>query len=177
MGTEPEQRYDDAVADGLSHAEAQEEAWPERGPIFDEVPSGLSIMHWFIDKTLAREWVGCGGDADYILSWDPESESGSHLDLIAHVDHDDRWYWLLCVGTFLDGGTVTYDLLFVASNLDGVRSCEWRNEPSAEQPWHYEGLVWFAGIIETYEQRWHDIAEAEWAKRQAANGRSVEVDQ
>lgn len=123
----------------------------ERGPIFDEVPSGLSIMHWFLDKTLAREWVGCGGDADYVLSWNPESSVGSHLDLLAHVDHDSRWFWLLSVGTDL-GGDVTYDLLMVASNLDGVRRCEWRNQPTAEQPWHYEGLVWFAGLIEEYER-------------------------
>lgn len=134
----------------------------ERGPIFDGAPSGLDIMHWFIDKTLAREWVGCGGDADYILSWDPESESGSHLDLIAHVDHDHMWFWLLSVGTFLDGGKVAYDLLMVASNLDGERRCEWRNEPSREQPWHYEGLVWFAGLIEEYERTWREASEARW---------------
>ena len=60
----------------------------ERGPVFDNMPSGLAIMHWFINKRLAREWVGCGGDADYILSYDPESGDGSHLDLIANVDHD-----------------------------------------------------------------------------------------
>ena len=122
----------------------------ERGPIFDEIPSGPMIMDWFLDKTLAREWVGCGGDADYILSYDPESGDRSHVDLIAHVDHDASWFRLLSVGTHRDGNPTTYDLLFVASNLDGKRSCEWRNEPTAEQPWNYEGLVWFAGQIDDY---------------------------
>lgn len=125
----------------------------ERGPIFPGVPSGQTIMHWFIDKQLAREWVGCGGDADYILSYDPESGDGSHVDLIAVVDHDASWFGLLSVGTHIDEASTTYDLLFVAHDLDGKRVCEWRNEPSAEQPWHYEGLVWFAGLIESYEGR------------------------
>ena len=125
----------------------------ERGPIFDEIPSGLDIMHWFLDKRLAGEWVGCGGDADYVLSYDPESGDGCHLDLIAHVDHDDAWFWLLCVGTRRGSQPATYDLLFVAADLDGTRSCEWRNEPTASQPWHREGLVWFADQIESFEGR------------------------
>ena len=124
----------------------------ERGPIFDEVPSWLSIMHWFLDKTLDCQWVGCGGDADYILSYDPETGDGSHLDLIAHVDHDSMWFWLLSVGTHINNGPTSYDLLFVTSNLDGKRACEWRNKPSAEQPWGYDGLVWFAGLIEEWER-------------------------
>lgn len=119
----------------------------ERGPYFDEVPSGLAIMHWFLDKRLAGEWQGCGGDADYILS------DGCWMDLLAHVDHDDRWYWLLSIGTQPEGGETAYDLLFVAADLGGKRSCEWRNEPSGKQPWHYEGLVWFAGQIESFEGR------------------------
>lgn len=127
----------------------------ERGPIFDEIPSGLAIMHWFLDKQMAREWVGCGGDADYVLSWDPETHSGCHVDLLAHVDHDDRWYWLLDVGTFRDHGETSSDLLFVASDLDGKRVCEWRNEPTTDHNgnWSYEGLVWLAGQIESFEGR------------------------
>ena len=125
----------------------------ERGPIFESLPSALDIMHWFLDKTLAKEWVGCGGDADYILWHDLEAGSGSHLDLLAHVDHDASWYWLLDVGTYVDHSDPTYDLLFVASNLDGKRRCEWRNEPTASQPWHREGLVWFADQIESFEGR------------------------
>jgi hypothetical protein len=125
----------------------------ERGPIFSEIPSGLHIMHWFIDKKLAREWVGCGGDADNILSYEPDSGDGCHVDLIASVDHDASWFYLLSVGTHRDGAPTTYDLLFVAHNLDGKRTCEWRNEPTVEQPWHREGLVWFADQIESFEGR------------------------
>ena len=126
----------------------------ERGPIFSEVPSALHIMHWFLNKTLAHEWVGCGGDADYIMSWDPESGDGCHLDLIAHVDHDASWFWLLDVGTHLGPTVPSYDLLFVASNLDGKRVCEWRNQPGAERPWHAEGLRWFVDLIEKQETTW-----------------------
>jgi hypothetical protein len=125
----------------------------ERGPYFDETPDALTIMHWFLDKGLAGEWVGSGGDADYILS------EGCWLDLLAHVDHDDQWFWLLSIGTSLDGGPSTYDLLFVAANLDGRRTCEWRNEPAPTQPWHYEGLVWFAGQIEEWERTYSGAAQ------------------
>lgn len=122
----------------------------DRGPIFTEVPSALDIMHWFLDKRLAGEWEGTGGDADYILS------DRCFVDLLAHVDHDSRWFWLLSVGTNEDdgtkyGGATSYDLLFIYADLDGKRRCEWRNEPSEEQPWGHDGLVWFAGMIETYE--------------------------
>jgi hypothetical protein len=139
----------------MTAANSAEMRTGERGPIFDEVPSGLDIMGWFLDKTLAREWVGCGGDADYILSWDPETQTGSHLDLLAHVDHDDRWHWLLDVGTQRDGGETTHDLLFVTADLDSKRSCEWRNEPTTDSNgnWGYKGLVWFAGRIESAEGR------------------------
>lgn len=127
----------------------------ERGPIFDALPSGLDIMHWFIDKRLAREWVGCGGDADYILWRDLDAGSGGHVDLLAIVDHDDRWYWLLDVGTYIEHEPTTCDLLFVGHDLDGKRRCEWRNKPSTEQAdqWGYEGLVWFASQIESFEGR------------------------
>lgn len=118
------------------------DAEPHRGPVFDHLPSAGEIAEWFREEEFARRFENPGGDATR-LSSDPHS----HLWKLAEVDHDEQVFYLLDIGTDLDG-TTTHDLLFVTAGLRERLGCEWRQKPSTVQPWGYDALVWFAERIE-----------------------------
>lgn len=117
-----------------------------RGPIFETLPGGLDIAHWFNHKVRAGQFHNVGGDGTWL-----SSEPHGWLWHLVTVDHDDQVFWLLSIGT-----GDTSDLLFVTSGLRCHLACEWRNKPSAEQDWGYDALVWMAGLIEAYEDGWAD---------------------
>lgn len=108
-----------------------------------DTPSGFDIARWFADQMPG--FHNDGGDGT-LLSEDPLC-SLWHL---ATVDHDDQEFYLLDVCT--DGSS---DLLFVTAGQRVELACEWRNVPSRTQSWGYEAIVWFAGLIEEYEDGWN----------------------
>lgn len=130
-----------------------------REPVFVSLPSGLDIAHWFRDEAFARRFENVGGDA--ILLWQEDDNLYPYgtLHKVAEVDHDDQMFYLLDVGEQTEDGPAVSDLLFVTAGLRKDLACEWRNEPSERQPWHYEGLVWFAGLIDEYERTWREAAQ------------------
>lgn len=106
--------------------------------VFDSLPSGLDIAHWFADQ--GHKFQNPGGDAT-LLSDDPHCT----MWFLAFVDHDEQEFYLLNITT-----DEKDDLLFVTAGVDGI-SCQWRNEGDpTEQPWTREGLEWFAKIIQVH---------------------------
>lgn len=123
----------------------------ESTPVFDSLPSGLDIAHWFREEAFARRFRNVGGDATWLCD-DPLST----LWLVATVDHDEQMFYLLDITTE-QGERTTHDLLLVTAGLREPLACEWRNEPSERQPWGAEALHWFANRIEAIEEagRWN----------------------
>ena len=114
--------------------------------VFLSLPSAGAIAQWFTEEHSAGRFQNPGGAAT-LLSDDPHCT----VWLLAMVDHDDQEFYLLDIATTLDEVT-SHDLLFVTAGLNEALACEWRMKPTATQPWSSDGLDWFAGRIEFWEE-------------------------
>jgi hypothetical protein len=114
-----------------------------------DIPTGIEIAHWFDEEHAKRlhQFQGAEGLPELVR----EGSDYCYVWLMAFVDGDYEGYSLLDVRTAVGEGE-TRDFLYVRTGCGGVE-CQWQQKPLRhDEPGHaeriYDGLVWFAGLIE-----------------------------
>lgn len=136
--------------------------WGNDGPIFESLPTGGDIAHWFVEEMRGEPNVG--GDAWWLCR---EPHSGCRL--LAYVDYDVQEFRLLEINT-----NDSTDLLWVSNGLDGL-SFMWQNKPKPSievgVDWRRDGIEWMADqIVLHYEAHPPSIGQRGGEKEVGCDG-------